>query len=571
MARKDIRFAARRAPREQLVLFAQRLDELVGPEAPVRVLVQLLEEVDWSPWEQAYAGFGQPPIHPRYLASAILFGLLHKVRSSRELERAARKDVDFMWLLEGFTPDHSTFAGFRVRHGEALRALQAHFAQALVRRREEATLRLLTDGTRLRADSDLHGARTAKAIARLIEELAQRQKVLEQGDALEGEPDTANTGKENRQALDHIDRELARLRQQRAKYERALEVARERDARARQRNGKQAKPTRVPVTDPDAQMTKNKDGGFAPNYTPVATVESQTGAIVHGDVLAGSDETSAIAPAVAAAQALTGQKPEAVLADSNFASGQVLADLDADGIEAYMPTRSMSPPDNPARRPEPTTPVAEPDRDRLPRHGKQLARTAFVYDPHTDVYYCPMGHALGVYKRGKGKDGTPCAYYRCTACPGCPMAKDCLQPKATYRSITRDAYEPLRQAAAERMSTPEGQAIYATRAPGIEGVFGHLKSSLQLRQFTLRGLDKVRIEWTWICTAYNVKKLLALYTAAPSNGFSPLFDRARAFSKRCTALRQQLRSAPFVQRTWSCIANTFRTLALPCVLRPAVL
>ena len=154
MGIKDIRFAAPKAPRGQLVLFARCLDELVAADAPVRTRAALLEEVDWTPWEQAYAGWGQPPIHPRYLAGAILFGLMHQVRSTRNLERAACKDVDFIWLSEGFTPDHSTFAQFRLRHAQAIKELHAHLAKALVMRQERAVLQLIIDGTRLRADSD---------------------------------------------------------------------------------------------------------------------------------------------------------------------------------------------------------------------------------------------------------------------------------------------------------------------------------------------------------------------------------------------------------------------------------
>ena len=268
------------------------------------------------------------------------------------------------------------------------------------------------------------------------------------------------------------------------------------------------------MTDPDARVVPNKEGGFAPNYTPVATVESQTGAIVHADVLDGSDEASAVLPAIEAGEALTGQKTDAVVADGNFATGEVLEALDADGIDAYMPTRSVSPPDNPAVRADPTTPVAEQDRKRLPRYGKQYARTAFVYDAKTDVYYCPMGHALTPYKHGKN-NGVHCTYYQSKACIGCPLASNCIKGKSKLRSIARDQYEPHREAVNQRMATQGGKAIYRTRAPGIESVFGIIKSCLGIRRFSRRGLSNVRCDWTWICTAYNLKKLLTQEAGAP--------------------------------------------------------
>ena len=61
----------------------------------------------------------------------------------------------------------------------------------------------------------------------------------------------------------------------------------------------------------------------------------------------------------------------------------------------------------------------------------------------------------------------------------------------------------------ERMKSPQGKAIYARRMHTAETPFAHIKSVMGVRQFLLRGLEKVRIEWLWVCTAYNLKKLLA--------------------------------------------------------------
>ena len=58
------------------------------------------------------------------------------------------------------------------------------------------------------------------------------------------------------------------------------------------------------------------------------------------------------------------------------------------------------------------------------------------------------------------------------------------------------------------MNSPEGQATYARRMHMAETPFGHIKWVMGVRQFLLRGLEKVRSEWLWVCTAYNLKKLL---------------------------------------------------------------
>jgi transposase len=503
-----MRFAQPQAPREQLILYARTLDEVVPEDDPVRTLTAFLEQVDWRPWEDAYVGCGQPPIHPRYLAGAILLGLLNKLGSTRELERAACKHVDFIWLLEGFQPDHSTFAAFRKRHARSIEDLNRFVARRLVATREKGLLQLVIDGTRLRANSDRHGGRTAESIEAVLNELNRRlEELVPEPEAPPAQTD-AFAGPEPSAPAEPKDPALTGLHAKQRKYKKALAVARERDARAQQHDGRKAKPVRVPITDPECQITPNKEGGFAPNYTPVAAVEPETGAIVYSDVLSGSEESAAVLPAVAAAQAVLGQTPQAVVADTNFASAEVLEALDREAIDAYMPTRSMSPPDNPAQRPDPTVPVAQPDRARLPLQAGQLARTAFVYNDADDVYYCPMGHTLPLHKKGLNSRGILCAYYQCEHCPDCPLAPQCIKGKTRYRTLTRDPYEPLREAAARRLATQAGQDLYRGRAPAIETVFALIKAGLGIRRFQLRGLANVRMEWHWTCTAYNLKKLL---------------------------------------------------------------
>jgi transposase len=511
---RDIRFAYPSAPRTQLLLYRVSVDEMVAQDDPVRALAALLDEVDWTPWEEAYTGYGQPAIYPKYMAGALLLGLLYKVRSTRELERAARKHLDFIWLLEGFTPDHSTFALFQKRHAQAIVELNRHLARKLVATREKALLQLIIDGTRIQADSARQGARTAQFIEMAIAELERRLEQLRQ----DSQPVAVQTGYldgvvapgDEPTCVAQLDKEIVQLQAKRDKYQRALDIAQQRDVRAKEHNGKKAEPVRVPITDPESQIIPNKDGGCAPNFTPVAMVEQQTGAIVFNDVLPGSDEAKSVMPAVSASAALIGETPDALLADSNFASGEVLQALHDASIDAYMPTRSLSPPDNPALRPDPSVPVAEQDRARLPRKGGKFARTAFVYEATADAYHCPMGHALTPYKQGKDGRGADCVYYQCAQCPTCPLVADCIKGKAEYRTITRDEYEPLREAAAERLNSDEGKAIYKRRAPGIESVFGILKRVFGIRRFRLRGLANVRMEWLWICTAYNLKKLLKL-------------------------------------------------------------
>ena len=69
------------------------------------------------------------------------------------------------------------------------------------------------------------------------------------------------------------------------------------------------------------------------------------------------------------------------------------------------------------------------------------------------------------------------------------------------------------EAMAHRLKTPEGRALYALRKQTPEPVFGIIKSALGFRQFSLRGLDKVRGEWSLVTMAWNLKRMFVLAPA----------------------------------------------------------
>ena len=62
----------------------------------------------------------------------------------------------------------------------------------------------------------------------------------------------------------------------------------------------------------------------------------------------------------------------------------------------------------------------------------------------------------------------------------------------------------------EKVTSEEGKRIYGRRASSVEPVFGIIKSAMGLRQFLLRGMAKVRIEWDLACLAYNMRRLWSL-------------------------------------------------------------
>lgn len=71
---------------------------------------------------------------------------------------------------------------------------------------------------------------------------------------------------------------------------------------------------------------------------------------------------------------------------------------------------------------------------------------------------------------------------------------------------------PFLRRLAHRTATTAGRALYKQRQQTVEPVFGIIKAALGFRRFLLRGLAGASLEWSLVCTAYNLKRLHRLET-----------------------------------------------------------
>jgi transposase len=490
-------------------LFTPSLDEMVGKDDPVRLVDETLAEMDWTDWEKVYPRvIGQPPIHPRIVASVILYGMYRGIRSTRKLEEACRYRFDFMWLAEGRCIDHTTFAKFRTRFRDPLKGLfkqvgRVAMTLGLIRLGEVAF-----DATRVKANNSRYATRTAKTLDEQLQALGELY------DRLMGEMESNDDQQKELGSPTHLPPSLADIEQRREQVRKALEKVKQADLERSQRGiNPEKNPAQVPTTDPDSRVMPNKDGGYAPNYTPIAITDGANGFIVDADVLTEVNENHALVTAVDRVEETFGQKPEKMLTDAGNVDGENQLEMERRGIEFYGPVESRQPQDDePAERDDPTQPVPETQWDHLKRNPSgQLDKSCFVYVPEQDQYYCPLGHPLPyakikrVPRRGKAELKR---VYRCESCEGCPLAQVCLSAKAKRgRTILRDQYEEVRERTAARMATAQGKEIYNQRPRIAETTFGILKFAMGIRQFLLRGLEKVKLEWLWAATAFNIAKL----------------------------------------------------------------
>ena len=499
-------------PREQLVLFSNTLEDRIPDDHPVRVLDEILGRLDWTCWEAQYHGsFGQPPIHPRVLASVLLFALMRRIRSSRQIEYQIKHSIDFMWLVSGRTIAHNTICEFRRDHGEKLKDIYKQMIALAVAKLSE----LCIDGSRILANANHYKTWTAERVSKVIESLdGEIKEALERMETSDQVDDLLDDGT----AADRLPGPLADMQLRKEKLEEILAKLGEMDEQ-RKANGidPKKKPAQLPKTDPDARILPNKEGGYAANYTPMAVSETENGFIVGADVVIGNVEHDCLLPMVDQIIATYDAEVETVMGDTAYSAGENLSGTEERNIELLAPLAQVKCPENPAHREDLSEPVDSGKLDQLPINPqtKRFDKTAFVYDEQADCYWCPAGKKLprsGSEKKTRGDKTTRQINYTCYECAGCPLADRCRKETAAKkgRKITHDLHEPARRRHRDRMTDPDNRERYKVRQHIAETPFAVLKAAMDVRRFLLRGIAGVRSEFLWGCTAFNLKKLMGL-------------------------------------------------------------
>src|SRR6185436_3363927 len=107
--------------RQQTLLLPESLDDYIPLEHPVRFLDAFLAS------KAIPACPGTPPYDPGDLLRLYLYGYLHRVRSSRQLERECQRNLEVIWLLRKLAPDFKTIADFRRDHRTGFKAVHRQF------------------------------------------------------------------------------------------------------------------------------------------------------------------------------------------------------------------------------------------------------------------------------------------------------------------------------------------------------------------------------------------------------------------------------------------------------------
>lgn len=456
--------------RTQAVLLPEVLDDYVGADNPVRFLDAFVGHLDLGAlgFQRAEpAETGRPGYDPGDLLRLYLYGYLHRIRSSRRLEQETHRNVELMWLMRRLTPDFKTIADFRRDHPKALKGLCREFI-LLCRRLDLFGGELLAiDGSKFRAvnarDKSYTPARLAtlqrdidRTIARYLRELERR--------------DQAEAGTEGSSA-DGLREKIARLQQRRAGYE-----ALQQELAA---NGEAVRS----LTDPDSRPMMS-GGRIEVCYNVQTVVDAKHKLIVAEDVTNAAGDRDQLSPMATAAQEVLGGATPVVVADQGYYHGAEIKTCVEAGVTPLVPRPRTSA--NEARG--------------------LFTKDDFVYDSAADAYRCPAGETL-TYRSTTVELGRTIKNYRTSACGRCALQPRCTRNR-DGRKITRWVDEQLLEDMEARLR--RDRALFARRKELAEHPFGTMKRGMDQGYFLLKGLKKVRGEFSLTVLAYNLKRVLNL-------------------------------------------------------------
>jgi len=458
---------------DQNFLLPPSLDEFVPEDHEVRIISDVVDTLDSSLLLGQYEGGGAPAYHPAMMLKVIIYAYSLGIYSSRRIAQELKTDTAFMFLSGLQAPDFRTICLFRSQHAGILPDLFVEVVRLCASVGMVGLGHIAFDGTKLKANAALRQSRDRDSLEKEIQCIKEQvRRMIETSTRIdENEEQTHPDGDGSEMAKELREKEyrLKRLNEARETLERE-------------------KLKRVNITDLESRLMQDSRRIIQPSYNGQIAVDEKEQIIVATDITRETTDHHELIKMVEAVEQNLGTLPQEASADAGYSSYENLEYIQQRGLDAYIPDDFFV--------------VLEKKGESEKRYHK----SNFQYDEMRDVYICPEGQDLKRYQEMKRKGKPPFIVYRGKFCKGCAVREECT--KGPARRITRDGRESLVEAMREKLRSEEGREIYKKRLYTVEPVIGNMKWNRRRIMMSLRGLEKVRGEFSLMCLVHNVKKVV---------------------------------------------------------------
>jgi len=499
------------------------IETIIPSDDSVRLLSQLVEEMDLAALYATYERKRNHAATPRQMLKIVLYAAMNRLYSSRDIETACKRDINFMFLLEGMpAPDHATIARFKSLHfAQYSMELLAQLSEWLYLSGEISGENLFIDGTKIESRANKYTFVWKKAttknlgklqtkIVALVEEceelygirvvhdgkvsLHKMKKLRKKLHALkeeEGIPFVYGSGKHKSQLQKSIET-LEAYSEKLKEYTKKLYVCGDRNSYSK--------------TDPDATFMRMKEdsmrnGQLKPAYNLQHGVDSEY--IVWLDISQKTTDTPTLIPFLKKIGQGLGFKYTNIVADAGYESEENYLFIEGNGQTAFIKPANY-------------------EISKTRKYQKDISRFENMsYDADNDCYICKNNNRLTVSGSRIKKTATgyqrEITHYVCEDCSHCPYKKECIKgnhcktawEERNKRIEVSRMFIEKRTECLERITSEKGIQLRVNRSIQAEGSFSETKDGMGFRRYLSSGIRNVTMESVIIAMAHNINKLHA--------------------------------------------------------------
>lgn len=497
------------------------IDCIIPENDSVRLLSQFVEEMDLEDLYATYSRLRENQATPRQMLKTVLYSYMNRNFASRAMELSCRRDINFMYLLEGAPiPDHATFARFRSLHlAPCAERILAKVSEYLYGIGEISGKVIFIDGTKLEACANKYTFVWKKSVtknqAKLLSKLADfvaeceelygirmiyqnqvkmkhvkklRKKLyaIKQEEQIEFVHGIGKRKTGLQRSIETLDAYLAKLKE----YTQKIHICGERNSYSK--------------TDHDATFMRMKEdamgnGQLKAGYNVQHGVDAEY--VVWLTVSSNPTDTNTLIPFAKGMENHLKFKYEKFVLDAGYESEENYVYLSENEQLSFI---------KPANYEISKTRKYQSDIGRIEN---------MEYHETDDCYICRNNKKLTVSKEYKKKSVTGYesvkTIYTCEDCRDCPYKGSCI--KGNNCKTPMDArvknleisklFNRLRKESLERISSKEGCELRMNRSIQAEGSFGELKQDMGFRRFLCKGKQNVLAESILLAMAHNINKL----------------------------------------------------------------
>ena len=493
----------------------------IPSDDPVRLLSAFVEEMDLSELYKTYDRIRKNQASPRQMLKVVLYAAMNRIYSSRDIESSCRRDINFMYLLEGMpAPDHATIARFISLHFSCCsKELLAQMSDQLYALGEITGKTIFIDGTKIESAANKYTFVWKKAVtksqARLYEKLSglvaeceelygiktiyhnqisirglkRLRKQLYRIRKEEGVVFVHGIGKRKtplQKSIEQLEEYLDKLKE----YTQKLHICGNRNSYSK--------------TDPDATFMRMKEdamlnGQLKPAYNIQHGVDSEY--ITWVDISSHPTDTMTLIPFLKDMERHLSFKYSEIVADAGYESEENYLFIEENGQISYIKPQNY-------------------EISKRRKYKQDISRReSMEYDCKKDCYICKNGKALTVTNERRSKTASGYisikTYYECSDCTGCPYKSDCI--KGNHCNTPMDERNKVLMVAKkmnekraenlERITGAYGKKLRMNRSIQAEGSFADVKEDMNFRRYLYRGKENALAESILLAMGRNINKM----------------------------------------------------------------